>query len=72
MEYIVKHYEDGYQVFECNDQTETLIASFHREPQTSTGKKSRAQIRAEEYCDFLNRNDTGQDFMLDLEDDAGN
>ena len=68
MKYIVKHYEDGYQVFECTDSSEVLIASFHRETLTSTGEKSRAQKRAEEYCDYLNRGEADMDFMLDLED----
>ena len=72
MKYIVKHYEGGYQVFECSDSAEIIIASFHRDPLTNTGEKSQAQKRAEEYCDYLNRGDADGDFMLDLENDSDN
>ena len=62
MKFFVRHYEDGYQVFEKSDGQETLIASFHREPNTPVGEKSLAQQRAEEYCDRLNHTfDLGDD-----------
>ena len=40
---------------------EIAIASFHKDPQTQTGQKSKAQRRAEEYCDFLNQKDLAKD-----------
>jgi len=40
MNYLVKHYEGGYQVFEQDGDSEKLIASFHKDPETSTGKKT--------------------------------
>ena len=66
MKYFVTHYEDGYQVFERDGDSQILIASFPRGSLTRTGEKSQAQQRAEEYCDFLNHKDTEEDFMLDL------
>jgi hypothetical protein len=66
MKYRVKHYAGGFQVFEQDGDTEKLIASFHKGPETSTGEKSAAQLRAEEYCDFLNHKDLKDDFLLDL------
>ena len=69
MRYLVKHFEGGYQVFEQDGDSEKLIASFHKDPQTSTGEKSPAQLRAEEYCDFLNHKDLEGDFLLDLNGD---
>jgi hypothetical protein len=67
MKYVVRHYEGGYQVFEQEGENETLIASFHKEPQTRTGKKSLAQRRAEEYCDRLNQQAAGGGFSLDFD-----
>jgi hypothetical protein len=69
MKYLVKHYAGGYQVFEQDGDSEKLIASFHKDPETSTGAKSPAQLRAEEYCDFLNHKDLEGDFLLDLNGD---
>jgi hypothetical protein len=69
MKFIVKHFEDGYQVFEKEGDSEILIASFHKDPQTRTGEKPQAQIRAEEYCEFLNRKEIKDDFLLDLSDE---
>ncbi len=69
MKYLVKHFEGGYQVFEQDGDSETLIASFHKGPETSTGEKSQAQLRAEEYCDFLNQKELKGDFLLDLNGD---
>ena len=69
MKYTVKHYESGFQVFENDGGTEILIASFHKEPRTRVGEKSSAQIRAEEYCEFLNQKDSEEGFHLDLEED---
>ncbi len=66
MEYCVKHFEGGFQVFETDSDKETLIASFHKNANTPVGKKSSAQLYAEEYCDFLNQK-SGDDFMLDLD-----
>jgi hypothetical protein len=66
MKYLVKHFEGGYQVFEQDSDSEILIASFHKGPETSTGEKSSAQLRAEEYCDFLNQKELKDDFLLDL------
>jgi hypothetical protein len=69
MKYFVRHFDDGYQVFEKDGDSEILIASFHRGPQTKSGQKSIAQLRAEEYCDFLNQKETKGDFFLDLNGD---
>ncbi len=57
MKYVVKHYEGGFQVLEKEGGTETVIASFHTDHCARSGKKSKAQQRAEEYCDFLNQKD---------------
>lgn len=59
MKYVVRHFEGGFQVLESEDGAETLIASFHKDPQTRTGQRSSAQRRAEEYCDLLNQRDIG-------------
>lgn len=67
MKYFIKHFEDGYQVFEKAGDSEQLIASFHKGPQTRTGEKSLAQRRAEEYCDFLNQQDLKGEFSLDFD-----
>ena len=67
MKYVVKHYEGGFQVVESEDGTETLIASFHKEPQVKTGRKSLAQQRAEEYCDFLNQSGLNGTGSLDFD-----
>lgn len=67
MKYCVKHYEGGFRVFELDGEKEHLIASFHKDDNTPVGKKSAAQLKAEEYCDFLNQKTGGDDFMLDLE-----
>ena len=69
MEYFIRHFEGGYQVFEKDGDQETLIASFHREPKTESGKKSLAQRRAEEYCDLLNQKGSGGGLYLDLSED---
>jgi hypothetical protein len=69
MKYFIKHFEDGYQVFEKDGEEEILIASFHREPHTQSGKKSSAQRRAEEYCDLLNQKDSDGGLFLDLSGD---
>ena len=69
MKFFVKHFEDGYQVFEKYGDSEILIASFHKGPQTRTGEKPQAQIRAEEYCEFLNQKEIKNDFLLDLSDE---
>jgi len=69
MNYLVKHYEGGYQVFEQDGDSEKLIASFHKDPETSTGKKNPAQLRAEEYFDFLNHKGLEGDFLLGLNGD---
>ena len=69
MKYFVKHYDDGYQVCERDGESEILIASFHRGPHTQSGKKSPSQLRAEEYCDFLNQKESAGDFFLDLDGD---
>lgn len=68
MKYIVRHYEDGYQVLEQNDEDEILIASFHREPGTRVGTKSLAQRRAEEYCEMLNHINPDDGLTFDLDD----
>jgi len=68
MKFIVKHCEGGYQVCEKDGPSDILIATFHKGSQTRTGEKSQAQLRAEEYCDFLNQKDIGDDFFLDAED----
>lgn len=57
MKYFVKHFEGGFQVLEKEGDDEIAIASFHKDLQTQTGQKSKAQRRAEEYCDFLNQKD---------------
>jgi len=67
MKYIVKHFEGGFQVLEKEGDDEIAIASFHKDPQTQTGQKSRAQRRAEEYCDFLNQKDLRGDDTLTFE-----
>ncbi len=69
MKYFIRHFEDGYQVFETDGDKEILIATFHRDPQTQSGKKSSAQRRAEEYCDLLNQKDSGGGLFLDLSGD---
>jgi hypothetical protein len=69
MKYIVKHCDEGYQVIEKDGTDEILIATFHKGPKTRTGEKSQTQIRAEEYCEHLNRKDIGEDFTLDIEDE---
>jgi hypothetical protein len=69
MKYMVKHSEQGYQVYEKDGASEILIATFHKGPKTRTGEKSQAQLRAEEYCDVLNQKDIGDDFILDVEDE---
>jgi len=69
VKYFVKHFEDGYQVFEKTTENEELIASFHKGAHTRTGEKSLAQRRAEEYCDFLNQQDLKGEFSLDLGND---
>jgi hypothetical protein len=69
MKYFIRHFEDGYQVFEKDGEEEILIASFHRDPQTESGKKSSAQRRAEEYCDLLNQKDSDGGLFLDLSED---
>jgi len=65
MKYIVKHCDAGYQVFEKDGAEEILIATFHKGLKTRTGEKSHTQIRAEEYCQFLNQKDIGENFTLD-------
>jgi hypothetical protein len=67
MKYIVRHFEGGFQVFESDDETETLIASFHKEPRVQTGQRSLAQQRAEEYCDFLNQSGLNGAAPLDFD-----
>ncbi len=67
MKYVVKHYEGGFQVLESEDGAETLIASFHKKPQMQTGRKSLAQQRAEEYCDFLNQRDISDETAFDFD-----
>lgn len=67
MTYFVKHFEGGYQVIERDGDTEMLIASFHKEPQTQTGQKSLAQRRAEEYCDFLKQKEIKGPATLDFD-----
>ena len=69
MKYFVRHFDDGYQVYEKDGDSEVLIASFHRGPKTKSGQKSTAQLRAEEYCDLLNQKETQGDFFLDLNGD---
>jgi hypothetical protein len=69
MKYFIRHFEDGYQVFEKDGEEEILIASFHREPKTRSGQKSPAQRRAEEYCDLLNQKDSDGGLFLDLSAD---
>lgn len=69
MKFFVKHFDEGYQVFEKDGDAEILIASFHKGLQTRTGEKSMAQLRAEEYCDFLNQKDIGDGFQLDPGDE---
>ncbi|UCH19475.1 MAG: hypothetical protein JSU83_12855 [Deltaproteobacteria bacterium] len=69
MKYFVKHFDEGYQVFEKDGDSEILIASFHKGPKTRTGEKSLSQQRAEEYCDSLNQKDIGDEFVLDVEDE---
>ena len=69
MKYCVKHYEGGFRVFEMDGDKELLIASFHKNDNTPVGKKSSAQLKAEEYCDFLNQKDIGDGFLLDVEDE---
>jgi hypothetical protein len=69
VEYIIKHFEDGYQVFQKEGEAEELIASFHKGARTRTGEKSLAQRRAEEYCDFLNQKDLKEGFSLDFDKD---
>jgi len=70
MKFYVNHFEGGYQVFERSDDTDILIASFHRSARTKPGEKSLAQRRAEEYCDLLNQGGgSGDDFVLDFEKD---
>jgi len=64
MKYVVKHYEGGYQVLEKEGGTETAIASFHTDHRARSGKKSKAQQRAEEYCEFLNQKDLGDGASL--------
>ncbi|MFZ0613246.1 MAG: hypothetical protein WAM73_13490 [Desulfobacterales bacterium] len=64
MKYVVKHFEGGFQVLEKEGGTETTIASFHKDHQAQSGKKSKAQQRAEEYCEFLNQKDLGDDDSL--------
>ncbi len=54
---------------EKDGASEILISTFHKGPNTRTGEKSQAQIRAEEYCDSLNQKDIGDDFLLDVEDE---
>ncbi len=67
MKFVVRHFEGGFQVMESENGTNTLIASFHKEPHTRIGKKSLAQRRAEEYCEFLNQRDISgtEDFDFD-------
>lgn len=67
MKYVVKHFEGGFQVLEKKGDTETAIASFHRDHQAQSGKKSEAQRRAEEYCEFLNQKDLADDGSLTFE-----
>ena len=69
MNYYIKHFEGGYQVFESGGEEDMLIASFHKEPQTKSGQKSLAQRRAEEYCDLLNQRDSSGGLYLDLSED---
>lgn len=69
MKYFIKHFEDGYQVFQKEGGEEELIASFHKRANTRTGEKSLAQRRAEEYCDFLNQQDLKGEFSLDFDDE---
>jgi hypothetical protein len=64
MKYFVKHFEGGFQVLEKEGDDEIAIASFHKDPQTQTGQKSKAQRLAEEYCDFLNQKDLAKDDSL--------
>jgi hypothetical protein len=65
MKYFVRHFEDGYQVFESSSDQEILIASFHREPNTQVGEKSLAQKRAEEYCERLNQSSSDDELVFD-------
>jgi hypothetical protein len=69
MKYFVRHFADGYQVFEKTDGQEVLIASFHRAPDTPVGEKSLAQQRAEEYCDRLNQTSDDDELSFDLGED---
>ena len=65
MKYFVRHFKDGYQVFESSNDEEILIASFHREPNTQVGAKSLAQQRAEEYCDKLNQSSADDELVFE-------
>ena len=66
MKFSIKHYDGGFQVIEKSGEDEILIASFHKSDVTKTGAKSEAQLRAEEYCDFLNQKDAEGDLFADL------
>ena len=66
MKYLIKHFDGGFQVVEKSGENEILIASFHKNDITQTGAKSEAQLRAEEYCDFLNQKDAEGDLFADL------
>ena len=67
MKYFVKHFEGGFQVLEKEGDGEFAIASFHKDPHTQTGQKSKAQRRAEEYCDFLSQKDLEDDDSLSFD-----
>ncbi|MFZ0240332.1 MAG: hypothetical protein WAL90_01710 [Desulfobacterales bacterium] len=67
MKYVVKHFDGGFQVLEKEGGTETVIASFHKDRQAQSGKKSMAQRRAEEYCEFLNHKDLADGDSLTFE-----
>ena len=67
MKFVVSHFEGGFQVVETETGVETLIASFHKDPQMKTGQKSLAQKRAEEYCDILNQSELKKDAALDFD-----
>ena len=67
MKYVVRHFDGGFQVVETGNGEETLIASFHKDPQMKTGRKSLAQKRAEEYCEVLNQSDLDKDATLDFD-----
>lgn len=63
MKFSVQLYDSGYQVVENDAGDPIVVALFPKDDTTQTGAKSEAQLRAEEYCDYLNQKEVEGDLF---------